>query len=251
MGEETRDKERQLAVMEEIKSQTEQRKLRSQALEKTERLKKKTKIREKKEQKAEVKRKIEDTLPITAPPEAYVCCNGVNCTNTTQCYKLNLTHPNAKFTQSQIYTTPRYASTDTPQQQTQQAKTTSPTYSFHCSACTNEYLCVHGDTYMKRGKLVCNEWELQTHNHKGVGGGFWVCLDEEKHLREWMVKERRVMVKSAFQDHAKVEKNSKKWPKLRKLEAAKKFEFSSDKLDDDFFSEEEESDTEETWQKND
>ena len=44
MGEEARDKERQLAVMEEIKAQTEQRKLRSQALEKTEGLKKKTSV---------------------------------------------------------------------------------------------------------------------------------------------------------------------------------------------------------------
>ena len=112
--------------MEEIKAQTEQRKLRSQALEKTERLKKKTKIREKKEQKAEVKRKIEDTLPITAPPQAYIC-DCVNCANTTQSYMLNLSHP--KFKQSQIYTTPKF----TPQQQTQQAKTISLNYTFHCA----------------------------------------------------------------------------------------------------------------------
>ena len=48
-------------IMEEMKAQTETRKQRSQALEKTARLKKKKEISEKKEQKAEVKRKIEES----------------------------------------------------------------------------------------------------------------------------------------------------------------------------------------------
>ena len=147
--------------MEGIKAETERRKLRSQTLEKTARLKKKTKISEKKEQKAEVKRKIEDSLP-TAPPNDET---------------------------------------------------------FRCSACT----------------VSAKYW-------RG-----WVCLDEKKHQREWMVKERRVMVKAAFQEQAKLATG---FSKLRKLGAAKKFAFSSDDLDDDCFSDEEECDAEETtWQK--
>ena len=148
--------------MEEVKAETERRKVRSQALEKTARLKKKTKISEKKEQKAEVKRKIEDSLP-TAPPNDET---------------------------------------------------------FRCSVCT----------------VSAKYW-------RG-----WVCLDEKKHQREWMVKERRVMVKDAFQEQAKLATG---FSKLRKLGAAKKFAFSSDDLDDDCFSEEEEEcDAEETtWQK--
>ena len=74
-------------IMEEIKAQTERRKQRSQALEKTARLKKKREISEKKEQKAEVKRKIEessrrenrkiilneDSLPILPPDDKFRC----------------------------------------------------------------------------------------------------------------------------------------------------------------------------------
>ena len=62
--------------MEEVKAETERRKLRSQALEKTARLKKKTKISKKKEQKAEVKRKIEDSLPTAPPHPGQVVCKG-------------------------------------------------------------------------------------------------------------------------------------------------------------------------------
>jgi len=149
-------------TMEEHKAETEKRKLRSQALEKTARSKKKTEIREKKEQKAEVKRKIEDSLP------------------------------------------------------------TLPDNMFRCSACT----------------LPVNYW---------VQG--WVCQDEKKHQREWMVKSRRVMLKDAFQEQAQLATG---FSKLRKLGAAKKFALSSDDLDDDCFSDEEEeyADAEETtWQK--
>merc|ERR1712061_943087 len=102
--------------MEEIKFQTEFRKQRSQALEKTERLKKKSRFSEKKDQKAEVKRKIENSLPVVPPLDQ----------------------------------------------------------AFHCSGCTN------------------------THSWRG-----WLCIDDQKHQREWMVKERRLMVKDAFQEQAK------------------------------------------------
>ena len=145
--------------MEEIKFQTEFRKQRSQALEKTERLKKKSRISEKKDQKAEVKRKIENSLPVVPPLDQ----------------------------------------------------------AFHCSGCTN------------------------THSWRG-----WLCIDDQKHQREWMVKERRLMVKDAFQEQAKAVNG---FSKLRKQGAAKKFAFSSDDLDDDCISEEEEYDNEETWQK--
>ena len=56
--------QKQFPVMEEIKAVTEARKQRSQALEKTARSKKKSKIGEKKQQKAEGKRKVEESLPI-------------------------------------------------------------------------------------------------------------------------------------------------------------------------------------------
>ena len=126
----------QVFVMEEIKFQTEFRKQRSQALEKTERLKKKSRISEKKDQKAEVKRKIENSLPVVPPLDQ----------------------------------------------------------AFHCSGCTN------------------------THSWRG-----WLCIDDQKHQREWMVKERRLMVKDAFQEQAKAVNG---FSKLRKQGAAKKFAFS-------------------------
>ena len=95
-----------------------------------------------------------------------------------------------------------------------------PDKAFRCSSCTTEYCWWRG----------------------------WWCLDHEKHQREWMVKERRVMVKDAFQEQAKAASG---FSKVRKLGAVKKFAFSSsDDFDDDSFSEEECSDTEDpVWQK--
>jgi len=83
--------------------------------------------------------------------------------------------------------------------------------SFHCSACSSL-------------------------NNSGWRG--WVCLDSKKHQSEWMLKERRVMVKDAFQEQAKAMNG---FSKLRKLGAAKKNVFSTDSYsdDDDYFSEEE------------
>merc|ERR1711971_450447 len=175
-GSQTKEGQNHLSIiMERIKAQTERRKQRSQALEKTARLKKKREISEKKEQKAEVKRKIEessrrenrkiildeDSLPILPPGDK-----------------------------------------------------------FRCSSCTAEYRWWRG----------------------------WVCLDEEKHLREWMVKERRVIVKDAFQEQAK---QANGFSKLRKLRAAKKFEFSSEDLDNDdgCFSDEDCDNSEDSLQK--
>merc|ERR1711963_22531 len=88
--------------------------------------------------------------------------------------------------------------------------------SFHCSACSNL-------------------------NNSGWHG--WVCLDSKKHQSEWMLKERRVIVKDAFQEQVKAMNG---FSKLRKLGAAKKNVFSTDSYsdDDDYFSEEED-DTEE------
>ena len=59
--------------------QTEMRKQRCQALEKTERWKKKSKLSQKKEQKGEVKRKIEESLPTAPPSDNPFHCSG--CTN--------------------------------------------------------------------------------------------------------------------------------------------------------------------------
>merc|ERR1712004_176052 len=83
--------------------------------------------------------------------------------------------------------------------------------SFHCSACSSL-------------------------NNSGWRG--WVCLDSKKHQSEWMLKERRVIVKDAFQEHAKATNG---FSKLRKLGAAKKNVFSTDPYSDDhdYFSEEE------------
>ena len=62
-----------------------------------------------------------------------------------------------------------------------------------------------------------------------------------------MVKERRAKVKDAFQEQAKAANG---FSKLRKLGAAKQVAFSSDDFDEDHFSEEEDSDTEEAvWQR--
>merc|ERR1712004_154157 len=73
-------------------------------------------------------------------------------------------------------------------------------------------------------------------NNSGWRG--WVCLDSKKHQSEWMLKERRVIVKDAFQEHAKAMTG---FSKLRKLGAAKKNVFSTDSYSDDhdYFSEEE------------
>merc|ERR1712004_346081 len=83
--------------------------------------------------------------------------------------------------------------------------------SFHCSACSSL-------------------------NNSGWRG--WVCLDSKKHQSEWMLKERREIVKDAFQEHAKAMTG---FSKLRKLGAAKKIVFSTDSYSDadDYFSEEE------------
>merc|ERR1712004_648647 len=83
--------------------------------------------------------------------------------------------------------------------------------SFHCSACSSL-------------------------NNSGWRG--WVCLDSKKHQSEWMLKERRVIVKDAFQEQAKAMNG---FSKLRKLGAAKKNVFITDSYSDDhdYFSEEE------------
>merc|ERR1712012_761249 len=83
--------------------------------------------------------------------------------------------------------------------------------SFHCSACSSL-------------------------NNSGWRGK--VCLDSKKHQSEWLLKERRVMVKDAFQEQAKAMNG---FSKLRKPGAAKKNVFSTDSYSDyeDYFSEEE------------
>ena len=67
-----RDKQQKILTMEGIKTQTELRKQQSQALEKSDRLKKKTEIEERKEEKALVKKKIDESLP-TSPPDSFHC----------------------------------------------------------------------------------------------------------------------------------------------------------------------------------
>ena len=154
--------------MEEMKAQTETRKQRSQALEKTARLKKKSQISEKKEQKAEVKRKIEDSLPLGSPRLARV---GVD--------------PDSNQT-------------------------------FRCTPCKNEYRSKFCGRYSYDDRWYCSSCQ-------------WVCLDYEKYKREQMVKERRLMVKGAFQEQAKMANG---FSKVRKLGAAKKIEHSLDDFDD-------------------
>ena len=157
--------------MEEMKAQTETRKQRSQALEKTARLKKKSQISEKKEQKAEVKRKIEDSLPLGSPRLGRV---GVD--------------PDSNQT-------------------------------FRCTSCKNEYRLYRTKFYGRYSyddRWYCSSCQ-------------WVCLDYEKYKREQMVKERRLMVKGAFQEQAKMANG---FSKVRKLGAAKKIEHSLDDFDD-------------------